>query len=665
MFPKRAAALLMLLLLLLARPAAFGQGNPITVTGSEPRVLVVGQGGILSVFGTNFTDQTVVRLEGIGVLPTTLVNPGVVTVAIPAGAPAGVYTVLVLQPGQPPTASPDTLTIIAPTFTPAPPTSPPPAPPTSPPPTLPPGAPNVLVRTFSASPQPAQPGGAATFSIELVNTGTRPAQGLVASLEPGGKFIPASGQASILLPDLGVGASAVFSLGVVVAQDAAAGPQTVSLNLSYRDFTGESYTGKGVLTLVVGEAPPTITQVTLARYLIDPNPVEPGKPVKVTVLLTNSGTAPAKQVLFRIDSGGALLAGPQGDSFPIGDLPPGGSASLELPLIVSTTAKPGPQPQTFTISYLQGSEAKQQTGSFTVPISSEVASGPVLLLEQFDIGRDILAPGDVFTADIIIKNVGREAASNALIAFGVTEIPSGGETGGAGTGTGTGGDAGARTTFAPLGSGGAVFAGAIEADGGTFALQQQFIVNGSVESGIYTLPIAVRYQKSDGSSATDNLRASLVVVVPPKLNLTLETPLPPEANVGEPLFLTLKIANRGTKAVNFTDAAVEADNGEVIEGAEQPMSPLRTDDETTVAAGVIPLETGEVTIRIKLNYTDDLNKPQTITQSYTLPAVIPPTPEPIDPGIDPFLPPVDGSGGETDGDDLLGRLLLGLLGLGS
>ena len=156
-----------------------------------------------------------------------------------------------------------------------------------------------------------------------------------------------------------------------------------------------------------------------------------------------------------------------------------------------------------------------------------------------------------------------------------------------------------------------------------------------------------------------------MVVVPPKLNLTLEAPLPPETNVGEPLFLTLKIINQGTKVVNFTGAAVEADNAEVIEGAEQPMSPLRTDDETTVAAGVIPSEEGEVTVRIKLNYTDDLNKPQTITQTYSLPAVIPPTPEPIDPGIDPFLPPVNGFDGETDGDDLLGRLLLGLLGLGS
>lgn len=662
MFPKRVAALLAGVLVMLWGSGAFAQGDPITVTGSEPRVLVAGQGGILSVFGTNFTDQTVVRLEGIGVLPTTLVNPGVATVSIPQNAPAGVYTVLVLQPGQPPTASPDTLTIIAPTATAAPPTSPPPAPPTSPPPTLPPGAPNVLVRTFSTNPQTAQPGGTATFTIELVNTGTRPAQGLVASLEAGGKFIPASGQASILLPDLGVGASAVFSLGVIVAQDAAAGPQTVALNLTYRDFTGESYTGKGVLTLVVGEAPPTITQVTLARYLIVPNPVEPGKPVTVTILLTNTGTAPAKQVLFRIDTGGVLLAGPQGDSFPVDDLPPGGSASLDLPLIVSTAAKPGPQPQAFTISYLQGSEAKQQTGSFTVPISPEVASGPVLLLEQFDIGRDILAPGDVFTADIILKNVGREAANNALIAFGVTEVPSGGETG---SGAGTGGDTSTRTTFAPLGSGGTVFAGTIEAGGGTFTLQQQFIVNGSVESGIYALPIAIRYQKSDGSSATDNLRASLVVVVPPKLNLTLETPLPPETNVDEPLFLTLKIANQGTKVVNFTSAAVEADNADVIEGAEQPMSPLRTDDETTVAAGVIPSEEGEVTVRIRLNYTDDLNKPQTITQTYSLAAVIPPTPEPIDPGIDPFLPPVDGSDGETDGDDLLGRLLLGLLGLGS
>ncbi|NJL55900.1 hypothetical protein HC928_12445, partial [bacterium] len=72
------------------------------------------------------------------------------------------------------------------------------------------------------------------------------------------------------------------------------------------------------------------------------------------------------------------------------------------------------------------------------------------------------------------------------------------------------------------GSGGTVFLGSIAPDGGEAGLSQAFIVNGSVDSGIYSLPITLTYQNPDGSSGQTNLRASVVVIVPPNLQRDLQ-----------------------------------------------------------------------------------------------------------------------------------------------
>lgn len=644
------------------------------VIDSAPSQVNTGVSGILTITGTGFTSNTVVRLVGVEKpLDTTLdPNPGppaVLRAAFPGNLALGEYLIQVSDPINGTDVSPKTLKVVQPP-SPLPPPTEAPLPTQAPPPTLVPGAPNLLIRSFNANPSTIAPGGTVTFNVEIVNVGTRAAEGLSVSVDTGGKFIPANGQATILLPNLGANAGTVVSIPVTAAEDTPAGPQSVPITMAYRDFTGESYTAKGNLTVTVQKVE-SASQLTLARYLFDPAQAVPGKPVTVTILLTNSGNEEARQVLVRIGDGGLLLAGPQGDSFPVGDLEAGASASVEMPLIVSTGAKPGPQPQSFNITYLQDGESKQITSSVTVDVAKVVPTAPVLLLDKFDVGRSFLQPGEQFTAEVTLKNVGKETAENMLITFGtVTPGNTGGNNDGnndgtGGTGSGTSGTTNPSTTFAPMGSGGTIFAGTVEADGGTVTLSQDFIVNSTVDTGIYTLPITLRYQKPDGSSATDILSASLVVVLPPRLSIDLQSPLPEETNFGEPLFLTLGITNRGRKAVNFNTATVTADNAEVVEGAETFLGPLRVDDDTSLNINVLPLEVGPVKITVTLNYIDDLNKPQTIVKEYEVQAIEPPP-------LPTFEPPPDFGGSpfpqqeeQPNSDDMLGKLLLGLLGLGS
>jgi hypothetical protein len=635
-----------------------------TIERVEPAQIVRGQEVTISVIGSNFTDKTTVRLEGYGFLPTTFINPTAVTAAVPNTVPAGTYPVKVTDPVntfQPP-ATPVVFTVLVPTAQPT--ERPAPTefiPPTAPPiPTDIPGAPNLLVRSFTANPTSIKPGDTVNFNDEIVNQGTRTAQGISLTVDSGGKFIAAGGQAAVLIPDMAVNTSNVVSVPVVAANDTPGGPQTVGITLSYRDFTGATYSSKGSLTVDVASVS-SASQVTMARYLVDPNPVIPGKPVKVTILLTNSGNETAGQVLLQVGDG-ILLAGPQGNSFPVGDMEPGASKSIDLPLIVSTGAKSGPQSQGLTLNYLQNGEAKSSNSSMTIDVANVVAPAPLLQMDSYDYGKDILLPGDRFTLTMVLKNIGDADANNMLVTFGTVDSSAPSSTpDGSGSTTSTT----PSSTFAPLGNGGTLFAGTLKAGKQSITLTQEFIVSGSVDSGIYSLPVTLRYTKPDGSSAQDSLRASIVVLVPPNVLINDTAPLAPTVNIGEPVFLTLEVSNKGRKQVNFSNVVVTAENADVQDGADTYLGPLRVDDDTAVSASVIPTAVGPVKITITFNYIDDLNQANTLVKEYEVEAVEPPPPPENNGEMPPDMNMPTPTPTPTDPNEIIGRALFGLLGLGS
>jgi hypothetical protein len=633
----------------------------------EPNQITTGNTGSISVYGANFTPESKIHLVGFGLLETQFINSGYLIGALPNTIAPGGYRVEVTDPTRnverggefrvnppPNTQAPPPTETMIPTQTTV--------------PTAIPGQPSLVARNFSANPGAITPGGTTTLTFEVVNQGSRVAQGVSVSVDPGGSFAPANGQSGATLPDIPIGGVVTIALSVTSAMDTAAGPGSIPVTFTYHDFEGTAYTSKATLSvtvLSVDEAP----QVTLARYMTDPNPVLPGDPIMVTVLVTNTGNKTASQVLLRISGeNSVLLAGPQGNSFPLGDLAPGASTSVELPLVVSRDAKPGPQAQPITITYLQEGEAKETTGAMTVDVAEVIEPEPLLLLESYDLGRDQLKPGDRFTFNMTLQNVGDAPAVGLLVTFGTVESTgsdSGADTTGGSPGSGsTGGSSTSTTpstTFAPLGAGGTLFVGTVAADGGTIAISQDFIVNGTVNSGIYSLPITLRYTKPDGSAAQDSLRASVVVVAPPKLLTVLQTPLPETANVGEPFPVAIELSNSGTATINLREALVTTDNGEIVEGATTLLTPMGGDDDAMINALVMPQEEGPVRVTVTIRYIDDLSQPAEIVLTYDSEAVQPPPPpEEPPPMIEETPPPA-----EPTTEDRLGRLLLGLLGLGS
>lgn len=629
---------------------------PVSVTRSEPTVVISGQSGALSIYGANFTAATTVRLVGLGLLQTTFINSSTLTAALPSTLPVGQFQIEVSDPVGGAAMSPNPLRVQAP---PPPPTATREPQPTPAPPTPVPGQPLLLVRNFTANPATIPPGGTVQFTIEVVNRGTRVAQGISAALDAGSRFVPASGQASVMLPDLAIDAFFVASLTVVAGEDAPAGPINVPVVLAYRDFEGKTYTSKADLSVTVAGSD-RAPQVTLSTYTVNPDPAKAGEPASVTATVENSGNETASQVLVRVTgTDSVLLAGSKGDTFSLGDLGPGESAAVEMPLVVRADAKSGPQPQLITITYIQKGELQQVSDSLTVNVVSVGEPAPLILLTAYDAGADALRPGDRFTLSATLQNMGDADATELLVTFGTVETSSGGDTGGGGQ-TGSQTNTRPSTTFAPLGTGGRLFVGVLRAAGGEADVSQDFIVDSSVKSGVYSLPITLRYQGADNKPVQETLYASLLVVSPPRLLISLQSPVPETVNAGEPFPLALDIVNTGETSVNLKSARVEAENAEVVEGAETTLNALKKDEDTTVSALVMPLAEGPVNVTVTLHYLDDLNREQTIVNTYSSQAMPPPVIEVI-PTPETGVPETP----EPSQDDLIQRLLLGLLGLGS
>jgi hypothetical protein len=377
--------------------------------------------------------------------------------------------------------------------------------------------------------------------------------------------------------------------------------------------------------------------------------------VTLTGQVTNAGSATASQVLLRIaGADSVLLAGPQGDSLPLGDLAAGVSVPITLQLVVSTEAKPGSQPQPFTISYLQNDQAKESPGSITLAVEKKVTEAPLLLLEAYDAGADVLKPGEMFTLSLTLQNVGKGRADELLVTFGTVETSS--EDGGTPTGSTTT----PGTVFAPIGGGGTIYVGTLDADGAEVALEQKFIVNGTVASGIYNLPITLRYQKSDGTAGQSSLPASLVIVALPKVQITLNSPIPESVNVGEPFPIDMTIKNNGSATFNLLRATIEADNGDIFDGQEVLLGPVKTDEDTSLTGTVAAQGEGTVKVTVTITYLNDLNQEATLVQVYETEAMAPPPSE--EPGE---IPPEETPTPTPEDKVSVGDVIMGLLGLGS
>jgi hypothetical protein len=453
---------------------------------------------------------------------------------------------------------------------------------------------------------------------------------------------------AVVLPDLAAGASASGQISVVSGMDIAGGAVVVPLSLAYQNPMGENYSANAELSLMVNDAPRN-SNLIVEAYTLEPTLVEAGKPVTLRMTLFNVGDSTASQVMLRVGSeSGVLLPNGHGDSFPIADIESRQTAPVELSMLVNSHAESGHQVQPITISYYQNGEMREINSNIIVDIAPRNQEEPLLLLASYQTSVENLQPGNRFTLDITVENAGSGDARNTLISFG-------GVLGGAAAD----GNTETSSSFAPVGTAGLDFVGDI-AGGGQVQASQEFMVAANLASGIYSLPISFDYLLPDGTAEQVTLNISLVVLMPPQIEVSPAQALPMSINVGETMPINLEIKNNG-RNINLDEAVFTIENGEILDGANIPLDILYEGEETSISALIMPSEEGAVEVTLTLHYTDELNQAQSMVFNYSSEAVMP---MPVEEFPIEEAPIIEAPIAEPE-VNWFGRIMMALLGLGS
>ncbi len=374
------AHLLVLVSLALAPAATLAQTAPSNISFQPGTVSNATSTSILvSAAGLQAGAQVV--LDNFGALVTTVEGAGL-RAEIPAGIPAGAYTVRVVNPDGGTATAAAPLNVLGPTSTPAPTTTP--APTAF-------ARPQLVVISFGASTPEIVPDQNLDFEMTVQNAGGGTATNIVAEFVAG-DFQPRTTGGIRSLGSLAPGATSRFFQPLYATKDLRGKQIAVQeVKVTYTNPEGQSYSDSFRLTFPVkqpvsGPVQPTATpttapivrpQLLVTAYNTDVAQLQPGSAFSLELDLQNVGTGPARRVTL-IVGGGSTSSVPGGTPDPgnpggvtggggdftnfaplgasnvqsLGDLEAGQTFVARQPLIVNSTTAAGAFPMKLTFIYI-------------------------------------------------------------------------------------------------------------------------------------------------------------------------------------------------------------------------------------------------------------------------------------------------------------------------
>lgn len=285
----------------------------IKVTTIEPRHISTETGGTLSIFGSGFTSGTVIRIVGIGIIPTTFINGEAIIGDVVPGLPTGQYDVQVGlgDLDGPNVVVEDALTIFGPTPTPVPTLTPTPTPTTA----YVFGQPQLAIESARSDPALLSAGQPFELTMAVTNVGNWTAIDAAFELQSTDIAVPAAGSNVRIVPRIGVEETITVTMSLVLSPEAPEGPQNLTFNVNYFDLSGQPYNTVQSVGLTIADVTPTPTpgpdqpRLVLATYNVEPEgALQPGAIFDLMIALTNVGPVDADNVIVTLGgSGGEQL----------------------------------------------------------------------------------------------------------------------------------------------------------------------------------------------------------------------------------------------------------------------------------------------------------------------------------------------------------------------
>jgi hypothetical protein len=416
--------------------------------------------------------------------------------------------------------------------------------------------------------------------------------------------------------------------------------------------------------------------IVVNSYSTSAGTIYPGQEFDLYVTIYNSGQHYARNIVASFTPD-LLMPRKTGGVISVGEIAPGNRADFTQPLTASwdlwgqTSASID-----MSVNYTdEAGVAYVEKFSFTFPITPPKAGAPTatptvtptvtpspylrpqLVISNYTTSVSPLQPGLQFTLNLQVQNVGNDLAKR------VTMIVGGGSASSASATLEPGGISGASgefTNFAPIGSSNVQSLGDLPA-GQMINASQPLIVNTTTTPGAYPMRISFSYLNEKGAVFNDEQVITLLVYLLPNVDISFYRD-PNPVTAGQPNLLPLQVVNLGKRSVvlgnmEVTGEGAEFSNNVILVGT------LDVGMYFTLDATMIPAAAGPFDLLVTIDYTDDFNQSQVITQTLTVDVQEMILPEP---GMDggegtintPELPP------ETFWQKVL-RFFKGLLGLGS
>jgi hypothetical protein len=413
----------------------------LAITSVSPNTISNTQVNSITITGEDFQESTVVTLEIIGNLVTNFASATTLSAQVPAGIPAGIYSVTVTNPDSTAVTLPNALTItdqaLEPTATNTPPAS---------------GyeRPVVVMLGYTPNIENISPGEVFTLYVTLYNAGQHYATNVVANFATG-TIIPQGTGGVIAVGDIAPSNRVDFAQPLIVSTDFWGSLATGDMAVTYTDQSGQSYNERFTISIpiyrpyVPGASPtPTSTttptpsptpsptphrrpQLVITNYVSSISPLQPGSQFALNLTVSNNGYADAQRVTMIVGGGSASSSGagtpdssgisgasgeftnfaPIGSSNiqTLGDLQAGYTLEASQTLIVNVSTNPGAYPLRISFVYVD---------EFNNPyIDEQVITLLVLRLPNIDVNfyRD---PGPIFAGQenilpIQVVNLGRNS----------------------------------------------------------------------------------------------------------------------------------------------------------------------------------------------------------------------------------------------------------------
>ena len=347
--------------------------------------------------------------------------------------------------------------------------------------------------------------------------------------------------------------------------------------------------------------------------------VHPGDSFTLQFRLGNIGDVKARNMVISVSSGDFTPAG-TGGVIAAGAMGAGADTGYLQPLVASSTLEAGSDGTVDLLVSYTDPVGVAYSDSFTLAIPVAKSSSrpvptatarvrPQMVITSYSSDVEPLRPGRQFVLTLTAVNVGGTAARGAsLIVGGGT---SGGTDGGTQQPGGVSGGSGSFETFAPLGASNVQYLGDF-AVGGARDLQPHLIVNTTANPGAYPLKISFVYKDDAGASYTDDQVVTLLIYSPPVIEVSFYQP-PDLFFVGQPGVLPLQVVNLDRKSVVLGRMQVSAGAGELSNNV-LPIGLLDAGGYFTLDAMYVPEGVGTAELTVTVDYLDDFNQPQRITQ---------------------------------------------------